>query len=56
MHLPVRLGARLAQRLDETLPVRAVFENGFPALGAIHDVMDRAGILHSKFARHEAGA
>ena len=53
VHLPIRLGARLAQRLDETLPVGVVFEDRFAAIAPIHDVIDRAGILHSKFARHE---
>jgi hypothetical protein len=54
MHLPVRLGASLAQCLNETFTVSIVFENGFPTIASIHYVVNRAGILHSKFARHAA--
>ncbi len=55
MDLPAGLGARLPQGLQETLPIRVVLENGFTAVTAIHDVIDRAGILDSEFAGHAKG-
>jgi len=46
------LGARLAQRLDETLPILVIVEDRFAPVAAIHDVVDRSGILDSQLARH----
>ena len=52
-HLPLGLGAGLAERLDEPLAIAVVLENGFTAVATIHDMVNRARTLHSKFAGHE---
>ena len=41
MHLPVGLGAGLAQGLDETFAIGIVLEDGFAAVAAIHHVVNR---------------
>ena len=50
VNLPGRLGARLAQRGDESLTIRVVFENRLTPVDAIHDVIICAGLLDSQFA------
>ena len=52
MDLPAGLGARLAQGLDEALPMRLVLEKRFAPATAIHDVLDLTGILDSQLAGH----
>ena len=42
----------LAQRLDETLAIRVILEDRLAPVAAIHDVVNRAGILDSEFASH----
>jgi hypothetical protein len=54
VQLPAGLGARLAQRLDEALPIRLVLEDRLAVVAAIHDAVDRTGILDSHLARHDA--
>ena len=52
VNLPAGLGACLAQGLDEPPPVRVVLADGFAPVPAIHDVVNRTGILDSKLAGH----
>jgi hypothetical protein len=42
----------LAQWLKETLAVGVSAENRFPPVAAIHDVVDRAGVLPAELASH----
>lgn len=35
------------------MPIHIVLENGLAPVAAIHQVVDRAGMLHSQFARHD---
>ena len=32
--------------------VEVILEDGFAAVAAVHDVVDRAGVLHSQLAGH----
>ena len=50
VNLPIRLGANLAQRLDEALAIRIIHENPFAPVTAIHDVINRASTLDSQLA------
>src|SRR5437867_8664820 len=52
MHLPFGFSAALAQGLQEPRPVCVVLENGFAPVPAVHQVVNRPGILHSEFSRH----
>ncbi len=52
VNLPARLGANLAQRLDEALAIRIIHEDQFALVTAIHDVINRASILDSQLAGH----
>jgi hypothetical protein len=52
MHLPARLGARLTEGIEETLPVWVIQKNQFPAIPAIHHVVNRPGIFHSQRTGH----
>jgi hypothetical protein len=47
VNLPVRLGARLRQRLDEALAIRVVLEDRLTPVTTTHDVINRAGALDS---------
>jgi hypothetical protein len=47
MNLPAGLLARVAEGLQEQPPVFVGWENRFPSISAIHDVIHRAFILHS---------
>jgi hypothetical protein len=53
VNLPTRLGASLAQRLNEALPIRIIHEDPFAPVTAIHDVINRASILDSQLAGHD---
>ncbi len=55
MDLPTRLGAGLLERFQKTTTIRVAFEDGFAAITAIHDVVNRAGILQSESAGHADG-
>ena len=52
MNLPTGLDAGLTQRSQEALAVSVILENGFAAVAAIHDVIDRARILDSQLPSH----
>jgi hypothetical protein len=52
VNLPARLGANLAQRLDEALAIRSIPENPFALVTAIHDVINRANLLDSQLASY----
>ncbi len=52
VNLPARLGANLAQRLDEALTIHVIHEDQLAPVAAIHAVINRAGILDSQLARH----
>jgi hypothetical protein len=52
MDLPKRLLAGLSQRLQKTLLILVVFENGLPTVAAIHYVIYSSGILESELTRH----
>ena len=47
VNLPTRLGASLAQRVDEALAIRVIHDDQFAPVTAIHDVINRASILGS---------
>ena len=47
VNLPARLGASLAQRVDEALAIRIINENYFAPVTAIHDVINPASLLDS---------
>ena len=53
VNLPTRLGASLAQRLNEALAIRVIHEDQFAPVTAIHDVINRASILDSQLAGHD---
>ena len=53
VNLPSRLGASLVQCLDEPMPIHIILEDRLAPVAAIHQVVDRAGILDSQFARHD---
>ena len=48
VNLPTRLGANLAQRLDEPLTIRIIHEDPFASVTAIHDVINRPRIRDSQ--------
>jgi hypothetical protein len=52
VNLPARLGANLAQRLNEAPAIRIIHEDQFAPVTAIHDVIDRASILDSQLPSH----
>jgi hypothetical protein len=47
VNLPTRLGANLAQCLNEALAIRIIHEDPFAPVTAIHDVINPAIILDS---------
>ena len=53
LNLAARLGASLAQRVDESLAIRIIHEDQFAPVTAIHDVINRASILDSQLASHD---
>jgi hypothetical protein len=56
VNLPARLGANLAQRLNEALAIRIIHEDPFAPVTAIHDEINRSSLLDSQFAGHAGGA
>jgi hypothetical protein len=52
VNLPARLGANLAQRLNEALAIRIIHGDQFAPVTAIHDVINRASLLDSQLAGH----
>ena len=50
MNLPTRLGASLAQRLNEALAIRIIHEDQLAPVTAIHDVINRASLRDSQLA------
>jgi hypothetical protein len=50
VNLPARLGANLAQRLDEALAIRSIHKDPFAPVTAIHDVIFRASLIDSQLA------
>ena len=50
--LPDRLLAGLPQRGHKQLAIGVIVEDGFAAIAATHDVVNRARILDSQLARH----
>ncbi len=50
VNLPARLGANLAQRLNEALAIRSIPEDPFAPVTAIHAVINRASLLDSQLA------
>ena len=52
VNLPVPLGANLAQRLDEPLSIRSIYEDQLAPITAIHDVINRASLLDSQLEGH----
>jgi len=55
VNLQARLSGSLAQRFDEALAIRIINEDQFEPVTAIHDVINRAGILDSQLAGHTRG-
>ena len=53
VNLPARLGANLAQRLNEALAIRIIHEDQFAPVTAIHDVINRTSILDSQLASRD---
>ena len=54
--LPIRFGARFAQRFQKTPPVQVVFEAGFATVTTIHHVTNSGRILDAKLAGHDGEA
>ena len=52
VNLPTRLGVTLAQRLDEPLSIRSIYEDQLAPITAIHDVINRASLLDSQLRGH----
>ena len=50
VNLPARLGANLAQRVDEALSIRIIHEDQFAPVSVIHGVINRASLLDSQLA------
>ena len=50
MNLPVGLPAGFAQGFEAVKPILVIVEDGFAAVAAIQDVVDRAGVLHAQFS------
>ncbi|MCG3776134.1 MAG: hypothetical protein JW395_2983 [Nitrospira sp.] len=50
VNLPARLGANLAQRVNEALAIRIIHEDPFAPVTAIHDVIDRTNLLDSQLS------
>jgi hypothetical protein len=53
VNLPAGLGANLDERLDEAQAIRFVQEDWLAPVTAIHDVVDRTGILDSHLSGHD---
>jgi hypothetical protein len=53
MHLPIGLGASIAQSFDEELPVVHTAKYRFPVVAPVHHVIDGSFELQSEFSRHE---
>jgi hypothetical protein len=53
VNLPARLGASLAQRVDEALAIPIIHEDPFAPVTAIHDVINRASIFDPQLAGHD---
>jgi len=52
VNLPALLGARLAQRGDESLTIHVVLENRLTPVAAIPDMINCTGTLDSQLAGH----
>ena len=52
LNLPDRFLAGLPQRGQKLLMIGVIVEDGFAAIAATHDVVNRARILDSQLARH----
>lgn len=52
MHLPIGLGASLGEGGEEAFVIQVIVEDGFPAVTAIHKVVNRAGIFDAQRAGH----
>ena len=55
VNLSARLGANLAQRLNEALAIRIIHEDQIAPVTAIHDVINRARLLDSQLAGQVGG-
>gem|GEM_PF-5258816 len=55
VNLSARLGANLAQRLNEALAIRIIHGDPFAPVTAIHDVINPASLLDSQLAGHDGG-
>jgi hypothetical protein len=53
MNPPPSPSARLAQRLEEQLPVLIAPENGLPPIPSGHDMIESPRILNANAARHK---
>src|SRR6185295_3170362 len=51
--LPIGLGTRLAKGIEEEEAIGVVAEDGFPAVAAVHEVVDSPFIFQAEFAGHE---
>ena len=52
MDLPTGLFTGLGQGFEKSVAIPVVPENFVTAVAAIHDMVDRAGVLNSQFPRH----
>ncbi len=53
VNLPAGLGASLGKSFNEAMAVHIVLEDRLAPVAAIHDVVDRAGILDAQLAGHD---
>src|SRR6185295_17381564 len=51
--LPIGLGTGLAKGIEEEEAIGIVAKDGFPAVAAVHEVVNRPFIFQAEFARHE---
>ena len=49
--LPARFAVGFAQGDEEAKPIRVLAEDGFAAVAAIDDMVNRAGIWHAQLGR-----
>ena len=48
------LGAGFAEGFEETAAIEVIMDDGFTAVAAVHDVVDRAQVFKADFAGHAA--
>src|SRR6266446_2882246 len=55
VNLPIGFRASLSEGFQEQSSVVVVLENGFPAITAVHHMVNRSRVLHSELSSHTLG-